>query len=363
MNRRVELLILVPALIALAGCEKAAVDPRTETPLVAIATLKAGGDRGQSYTGVVRARTESDLGFRVAGKIVARLVDAGQTVKKGQPLMRLDPTDLALGADAQVSGVAAAKARAVQADADLKRLQGLVQLGAVSAQTYDQAKAAADSARAQLEAAQAQSRVAANARGYALLLADADGVVEETSGEPGQVVAAGQTVIKLAHAGAREAAANLPETVRPAIGSPATAMLYGGSGTQFPAHLRQLSQTADPATRTFEARYVLDGAGAVAPLGATVTVALPDAAAGNGEVEAPVGAIYDPGTGPGVWRLDHDKVRFQRIRVVSLGGETAKITGVEPGERIVALGADRLREGERVRTMPFPGAEIAAADR
>ena len=354
---------LAPALFALVGCGKAAVDPRTETPLVAVTVLKAGSDQGQSFTGVVRARIESDLGFRVPGKIVARLVDAGQTVTRGQPLMRLDPTDLALAATAQVSSVASAKARAVQADADLKRLQGLVQLGAISAQTYDQAKAAADSARAQLDAAQAQSRVATNARGYALLLADADGVVEETSGEPGQVVAAGQSVAKLAHAGFREAAAYLPETVRPKIGSTAVATLYGDANAPFPAYLRQLSQTADPATRTFEARYVLNGAGAAAPLGATVTIALPQAGAADGLVEAPLSAIYDPGSGPGVWRLDKDRVRFQRIRIVSLGGETAKIAGVAAGDRIVALGADRLRDGERVRTMPFPGVEVAAADK
>ena len=246
VNRSALSLSVLAIPVALMSCHKAEVDPRTEVPLVAVATLAPTGDGGASFTGVVHARIESELGFRVSGKIVARLVDAGQAVRRGQPLMRLDPTDLALGVAAQSSAVAAARARAIQTDADLKRLQGLAEAGAVSAQTFDQARAAADSARAQLAAAQAQARVAANAQRYAVLLADADGVVEETSGEPGQVVAAGQTVIKLAHAGAREAAANLPETVRPAIGSMATAVLYAGSGARFPARLRQLSRDRRP---------------------------------------------------------------------------------------------------------------------
>ena len=363
MNRSIARIAGTSAIIALAGCNRPPTDPRTQTPLVAVAIIEATDDAGPRFTGVVRARIESDLGFRVGGKIVARLVDAGQIVRRGQPLMRLDPTDLALGAAAQMSGVAVARARSVQADAELQRLHGLVAAGAVSAQSYDQAKATADSARAQLDAAQAQARVATNAQRYAVLLADADGVVAETSGEPGQVVAAGQTVIKLAHAGAREAAANLPETVRPAIGSMATAVLYGRSGARFPARLRQLSQTADPVTRTYEARYVLDGAGNDAPLGATVTIAMPNATAAEGAVEAPIGAVYDPGSGPGIWRVDRDRVRFQRVRIASLGAETVKIVGVTTGERIVALGADRLREGDRVRTMPLPATARPVADR
>jgi RND family efflux transporter MFP subunit len=338
----------------LSGCARQVDDPRTLPPLVSVVRVAGDGEGGQSFTGVVRARIESDLGFRVAGKIAQRLVDPGQAVRRGQALIRLDPVDLALAADAQAAAVAAAKARSIQADADLKRLQGLVERGAVSAQTYDEAKAGADSARAQLDAAQAQARVAGNARGYAVLTADADGVVEDTLAEPGQVVAAGQTVVRLAHAGPREAEAGLPETVRPALGSMATANLYGGTGAMITAHLRQLSQSADPATRTYVARYVLDGAGAKAPLGSTVTIALPSSDAPDGTV-VPLGALYDPGPGPGVWRVDRDHVAFQPVTVVSLQAETAKVRGLPAGETIVGLGADRLREGQSIRTALLPG--------
>ena len=346
---------LIAAALLLSACGRPAEDPRTAPPLVSVVKVAGDGGGGESFTGVVRARIESDLGFRVAGKIAERLVDPGQAVRRGQVLMRLDPVDLALAADAQGAAVAAAKARAIQADADLKRLQGLVERGAVSAQTFDEARAGADSARAQLDAAEAQARVAGNARGYAVLVADADGVVEDTLAEPGQVVAAGQPVVRLAHAGPREAEASLPETMRPTLGSTATAILYGGTGAPITAHLRQLSQSADPATRTYAARYVLDGAGANAPLGATVTITLPSSGAPEGTV-VPLGALYDPGPGPGVWRVERDHVVFQPVKLVSLEVDTAKVSGLPAGETIVGLGADRLRQGQTIRTAPLPGA-------
>lgn len=345
--------VLVAAAAALAACGRPGQDPRTLPPLVSVVDVQSGEGGGQSFTGVVRARIESDLGFRVGGKIAERLVDPGQSVRRGQALLRLDPNDLALSADAQNAAVAAAKARSIQADADLKRLQGLVDHGAVSAQTWDEAKAGADSARAQLASAEAQARVAMNARGYAILAADADGVVEDLLAEPGQVVAAGQAVVRLAHAGPREAAANLPETVRPAIGSSATARLYGSAAAPMTARLRQISQAADPATRTYEARYVLQNADA-APLGATVTVTLPGAATAEG-ARVPLGAVYDPGPGPGVWRVDHDRIAFQAVKLLAMDAETATVAGISPGARIVALGADHLREGQHIRTALLPG--------
>ncbi len=348
---------LLVAALAIAGCQKPADDPRTLPPLVSVIAVQGDAGAGATFTGVVRARIESALGFRVGGKIAERLVDPGQTVRRGQALMRLDPSDLALDAAAQIANVAAARTKASQADADLRRLQGLVEQGAIAAQTYDQAKADADTAKAQLATAEAQARVAGNARTYAVLTADVDGVVEDVLAEPGQVVAAGQSVVKLAHAGPREAAVDLPETVRPALGSSAQASIYGREGPPLSARLRQLSESADAATRTYEARYVLDGAGAGAPLGATVSVTLSQTAGGeNHDVSVPLGALYDPGPGPGVWLVRNDRVAFQPVEVKGLTAESATVAGVAPGARIVALGADRLRQGQRVRPASLPGA-------
>ena len=138
-------------------------------------------------------------------------------------------------------------------------------------------------ARVSFSAAEAEARVAENQATYSVLVADADGTVVETVGEPGQVVSAGQTVVRIAKAGPREAVIALPETIRPAIGSVAEASVYGADGRRYTAHLRQLSDAADAQSRTYEARYVLDGEAAAAPLGATVTIRLASQAspAGN----------------------------------------------------------------------------------
>ncbi|HBZ7235891.1 TPA: efflux RND transporter periplasmic adaptor subunit, partial [Klebsiella pneumoniae] len=245
--------------LALAGCGEPADhdDPRIRPPLVRVATVERAEVGSRAFTGVVVARTQSDLGFRVAGKVLERRVETGQSVKRGQLLLRLDPADLALQAQSQQRAVDAARARAKKAANDLARYRGLVASGAISAAEFDQINAAAEAARADLSAAQAQANVAQNATGYAGLLADADGVVVETLAEPGQVVSAGQVVIRLARAGQREARVQLPETLRPAVGSEALAKRYGSESQPVTATLRLLSDAADATTRTFEARYVL----------------------------------------------------------------------------------------------------------
>src|SRR4029450_8345101 len=151
--------------------------------------------------GIVGARVQSNLGFRVPGKIVERLVNVGQQVKAGQPLMRIDETDLRLALTATRNAVAAARATGGQPEAKQQRYASLRNSGWVSHQRYEQTRAALDTATAQLAAAEAQAEVAENEAAYSVLVADADGTVVETLGEPGQVVSAGQTVVRLAHAG------------------------------------------------------------------------------------------------------------------------------------------------------------------
>jgi RND family efflux transporter MFP subunit len=355
----------VLASMALSACgarpEVAAPPPLVRTVAVAPTT-----DLGAAYTGVIRARYESDLGFRVPGKISARLVDAGQTVRRGQVLARLDPADLRLGAAAAQAEVAAAersaaaaRAEAVRLQADEARFRALNARGFASGQRYEQARAAAQGATATLAAAEAQVRAARAAAGqagnqaaYAALVADADGVVMAVLAEPGQVVAAGQPIVRLARGGAREAVIAAPETARSALPRAATASLYGQDGRAIPATLRELSAAADPVTRTFEARYALAVDTAAAPLGATVTVRTPGEAAA-GALSVPVSALHDPGSGPGVWVVDPNtsRVAFRKVTVRALGEEIASLGGgLRPGERVVALGAHLLRPGQSVRT-------------
>ncbi len=304
--------------LALAGCGEPADhdDPRIRPPLVRVATVERAEAGSRAFTGVVVARTQSDLGFRVAGKVLERRVETGQSVKRGQLLLRLDPADLALQAQSQQRAVDAARARA------------------------------------DLSAAQAQANVAQNATGYAGLLADADGVVVETLAEPGQVVSAGQVVIRPARAGQREARVQLPETLRPAVGSEALAKRYGSESQPVTATLRLLSDAADATTRTFEARYVLNGALANAPLGSTVTLRIGNDQAPGQVLAVPLASVYDPGNGPGVWRIASRPatVSWQPVTVLGLDDETARVTGpLKPGEPIVALGAHLLHQGEAVR--------------
>jgi RND family efflux transporter MFP subunit len=264
--------------------------------------------------------------------------------------MRLDPEDLQLSAAAQQANVEAARAKYIKARADETRSAALVTSGVISRRDYDQDRMALDSAKALLEAVEAQARVTKNSSEYAVLFADADGVIVRTLSEPGQVVAAGQTVIQLAHDGPREALINLPEGVRPDLGTMASARLYGQDQT-YQARLRQLSDAADPASRTFEARYALEGEAASAPLGSTVTVAiLAKQTSGDHAVLVPVGAVHDRGSGPGVWVVgETPKVTFRLVTIASIGKEEIVLSrGVDPGEKVVALGAHLLHEGQIV---------------
>ncbi|TKI06509.1 efflux RND transporter periplasmic adaptor subunit [Martelella alba] len=343
---------LLPFALVACGEPSGSDDPRNQPPLVRSAIAINATDPSRDFTGVVVARIQSDLGFRVQGKILERLVDTGQVVKRGQPLMRLDPADLRLQAQAQQQAVAAAQAHARQTADDAARYHGLVAAGAVSASTYDQIKAAAKTASAELKAAQAQADVAQNAMSYAVLVADADGVVMDTLAEPGQVVSAGQPVIRLARAGQREAVVQLPETLRPTIGSEARASLYGSNKQPVPAKLRLLSDAADPLTRTFEARYVLEGQLSGAPLGSTVTIHIAESKLSQPLLQVPLAAVFDAGKGPGVWGITGKpaRVTWRPVQVVSLRDDAAIVTGgLKPGEQVVALGAHLLHDGETVR--------------
>jgi RND family efflux transporter MFP subunit len=333
------------------GCSKPpAKDPRLQPQSVEVFKAKAAEPGSRSFTGTIVAKVQSDLGFRVAGKIQERSVDIGQRVRKGQILMRLDPADLDLSLAAQQANVEAARAGFVQAKADEARFARLVETGAVSRQGYDQTRAALDSAKAQVEAAEAQANVTRNSSGYSVLVADADGVIVATLAEPGQVVAAGQTVVQLAHDGPREALIHLPEGVRPNLETAASARLYGQEQTHR-AVLRQLSDAADPASRTFEARYVLEGDAASAPLGSTVTVGLAGIASSvSKNVVVPVGAVHDRGDGAGVWIVNgKSEVSFRPVMIASIGREEIVVSGdLTAGESVVALGPHLLHEGQTV---------------
>lgn len=348
--------LLAAGAAAFSGCSRDHAPQNSTAPVLVrvIEVVRAPSTEKAHYTGVVRARTESSLGFRVAGKITERLVDAGDAVRKGQPLMRLDPTDFNLALRAAQAAVEAARAVLIQADLEKERMRTLARKGAESRDALDRATAAAESGAARLRSAEAQAAQIANQAGYATLLADSDGIVMTTLAEPGQVVAAGQTVIVLARDGSREAAVDIPESdLREIADRNATAQLYTDQTSSVGATLREVSGVADPTTRTYQARYILEGDPRSFPLGATVTVRL--ASAGRSTqpvVVVPLGSLIDRGDGAAVWVVDRGTSGIQKrlVSIEKLGQETARISeGLQAGDIVVALGAQLLHAGQVVQ--------------
>ena len=319
---------------------------------VLIATVAPANRSTSTYTGVVAARTDSGLGFRVGGKIVERRVDPGDRVKRGDTLLVLDVEDFELQLRAARNRVRAAESQLRQAQDDERRYRLLAASDAASPRTFELASTSLDIAQAEAAAARAEASQIENRRNYSTLQADGDGVITEVLVERGQVVSEGQIVVRLAHDGAREAVIDIPETqlklARAA--NRAHAFSFDNSKHVVDAALRELSAAADPVTRTFRARYVLAGDGASFPIGSTVTVQLASDAESE-MLSVPIGALHDPGDGVGVWRIDADRrVRFAPVRVLELAQEHASVaSGVAVGDPVVALGAHLLHVGDLVR--------------
>lgn len=353
------------ALLALAGCNSQAdstANTATAPRLVLAAQVEPAAQHAAVYTGVVAARTESNLGFRVAGKVIERKVDPGMRVRRGDTLLVLDIEDFELALRAANNRVQAARAELNQARDDARRYQRLVSSGAISKQISDQSATRLRIAEADLAAAASDADQVRNRRSYSTLKADADGVITDVQVDRGQVVGEGQIVARLAHDGTREAVIDIPETQRELAGNAAQAALFSTPAVSVAARLRELSAAADPATRTFRARYILDGASEPFPIGSTITLRLASDAAAQ-QVRVPLGALYDAGKGVGVWLIDgDDKVRFKPVKVVRLEQEHALLSaGVNSSQRIVALGAHLLHEGDPVRLLPGQALALANA--
>jgi RND family efflux transporter MFP subunit len=307
----------------------------------------------REFVGVVRARYETDLGFRVAGKIVSRVANIGDRVQHGDVVARLDPQDLKLQVESAEAEFAAATSSLQQAASDLKRYTTLKAGGWASIADFDRKKAAKDEAEGRLERAKRSLDLAHNQLDYSDLKADADGVITATLAEPGQVVAIGQPVVRLAHRGEKEAVVALPETwLTEAQSSKATVQLWSGPGRNFTARLRELSPQADAATRTYAARFTIDNPDDSVVLGMTATVALSHSADVS-VAKLPLGAILNRGTGPSVYVVDTSgALELRPVRVASFNENTAVITsGVSDGDWIVKLGVQKLDAGEKVRAI------------
>lgn len=350
--------MLIAALAAaalLAACGKQAEQKPDEIRPVRV--LRVGATeplRSFEFAGEVRARHETRLAFRVGGKIVERRVDVGATVKAGQALARLDANDLALAAASARAQAASLEAERDLAAADLGRYRELRQKNFISQAEYDRRANALATAEARLDAARAQHRQAANQTGYAVLAADTAGVITAIEAEAGQVVAAGQTVARLARFGEKEIAFAVPESERDFVerASVFRVTLNALAGRSWQGRLRELSPAADPVARTYSARVTVLEPGEAIELGMSARVTA-SANSGAARIEVPLAALHAKGDRPQVFVvMDGGSVQPRTVQTGGIAGERVVIlSGLKPGDTIVAAGASLLRPGQRVRVL------------
>jgi RND family efflux transporter MFP subunit len=342
------------AALLLAGCEANTTPaPRAERPVQVQRVAFENREVKREFVGVVRARYETDLGFRVAGKIIERVINVGDRVRAGDVVARLDPRDLKLQVESAEAELGAATSNLAQAAADLARYTTLRERGYASIADFDRKRATKDEAEGRLERAKRALDLARNQLAYADLKADADGVITATLAEPGQVVAIGQAVARLAHHGDKEAVIALPEGwLGEARKSAAAVRLWSDPDRSFRAHLRELSPQADPATRTYAARFTIDRAGDTVAFGMTATVTLSHAADSR-VARLPLSAILNRGTGPSVYVVDEtNALQLRPVTVASFTEDAALVTsGLKEGDSVVTLGVQKLEAGLTVRTL------------
>lgn len=358
---------LVVLIASLAACSDK--DQGIEAPRPALVLQPGGGALAamSAYAGEVRAREESDLSFRVAGKLVRRNVDAGTRVKRGDVLAVLDAADLGLQAQAAQAQLAAAEADLARARGDRDRYAKLVGQQLVSRSTYDAQNAAYKAAEGQVRAARAQADVARNQAGYAQLLAPRDGVIATRRAEAGQVVAVGQTVFTLAADGGREILISLPEgRIREfRVGQPVLVELWSTPGQPLPGTIREISPAADAQTRTFAARVNLAGdAAAAVELGQSARVYVQDTGP-QAALSVPLSAVQRGSKGAtAVWVVDlkTGKVKSQPVQLGRLGEtDVPVLSGVKAGDWVVAAGGHLLREGQVVAPVDRDNRPLIAA--
>lgn len=352
---------------ALAACSRPAPAPE---PVRAVKLLEVGVgvfDAQTEYAGDVRARVESRLGFRVPGKLISRQVELGQQVKAGQLLAQLDAQDYRLAADAGRAQVAAATTQRDLAAADVQRYRTLKAQNFISSAELDRREASLKSAQASLDQARAQSASQSLQTDYTRLVADVAGVVTGIDAEPGQVVAAGAPVVRIAQDGERDVVFSVPEDkvarVRP---GQTVAVRTWADDQKYSGRVREVAASADAATRTYLVKVALERApGQTLPaLGATVH-ARPEGVGATGQpvIKLPTTALHASHGGSAVWVFDPatSTVRSQPVVIGSADGNAVVITqGLTPGMRVVATGGHVLAPGQKVTVYQGPGDTPAA---
>jgi RND family efflux transporter MFP subunit len=352
----------------LAACSKPAPTPEPVRAVRTVTVQPGSANLLHEYPAEVRARAESRPSFRVAGKLVRRMVNVGDVVKGGQALAEIDPGDLRLGQDAARAQLSAAQSQLAFAEAEFKRYVTLREQGFISGVELERREAALQSSRSQAAQAIAQAKLQTNQAGYAVLTAEVPGIVTAVDAEPGAVLTAGAPVLRLAHDGPRDAVFSVPEDraaeMRAATGKPGAVQLKPwGSTATAPATVREVAAAADPTTRTFLVRADIGRTDLRLGQTATVLVAMP---AVPGVIKLPLTAVFEQGGQTSVWLVDRQAmtVRPQPIAVAGADGNLVVVAGgLQPGQAVVTAGVHTLTPGQAVRWYVEPGAAAAPAAR
>lgn len=336
--------------LLLAACSKEA--PKTEDirPVRAMVLQSSDIDVNAEFSGEVRARVESRLGFRVGGKIVSRKVDVGNVVKRGQVLMELDPQDLKLSQAQAMAALRAAETSRDLANAELKRYQELRDKNFVSQAILDAKLSAAKSAQAQVDSAQAAYRGMSNQAGYASLESDNDGVVTAVDAEVGQVVAPGAPVVRVAKTDEKEIVFGVPEdkvdTLRTI--SDVHVRLWASPDKSVQGKIREISPVADPFTRTYAFKVTIPASLSEAKLGMTALVAFASRTA-EPQIKVPLTALFHEKAATSVWVVENGAVRLVPVTVTGVSGNDLVLgSGVKPGQTVVTAGVNLLKPGQKV---------------
>jgi RND family efflux transporter MFP subunit len=340
--------------ISLTGCnDKVAEQPAPSRPVLVASVHYQAESPERSFVGTIKPRIETDMGFRVPGKVAKRLVEVGQTVGVGQPLATLDEVDLKLQAEQAEAEFRAATGVLAQAAAAEQRAKDLRAKGWTTDAQLDQARAAAEEARARLNRAQRSVELTNNSLSYATMVADTHGVVTATLVDAGQVVASGQTAIRVARFAEKEAVVAIPETlVGRAKDGVATVTLWSEPNTKYAAKLREIAPAADPATRTYLAKFSLPDAGDNVSLGMTATLTLADPETTR-VARLPMSALFNAGGGPSIYVVDdHGELALKPVAVKSYESNDVVITGgINEGAKVVVLGVQKLDPTQKVRVV------------
>lgn len=350
--------------LSLAACQEEVTAEKVVRPVKAIVVAQETGEQTKSFSGNIKARTESALGFRIAGKITERKVDIGDRVKTGQIIARLDDTDLVLSQNSARAALQSAKTRLTVATDALDRATKLQPKGYTPNSVVDQRKLEVDAAEAALQAAEAQARQTENATGYAVLRANQDGIITSVQAEAGQVVAAGTPVVTVAESGDMEVALSVPEqdVTQLEIGQQAQLRLWADANVEATGKISEIAGQADPASRTYAVRVVITDPPPAMRLGMTATATL-SLNSQSPYVALPLPALTQIGGRKAVYVADRTSSKVSP-RFVETGGvtdETVKVvSGLQPGEVVVTGGVQFLTDGQFVR-LPDSVVQTASA--